>query len=112
MEEALRRSGLNGWNMDATNAMDGLSYGGTGLRPSLGVGGQGDLAHATGQLAGPIGSPATNLMNSIFANPADPWTRSVQMRFVPLHTIRQTHALMNWVAQEKNFKGQGPPFER
>jgi len=110
--EALDRSGVLGSIMDVNNSMEGLSFGHIRLRPALGVGGAGDLNHAVGALGGPTGSTAINVLQSIFGNPADPATRSAQLRLVPLHNIWQHKALLNLVAKQHNQTGQGPAFDR
>jgi hypothetical protein len=109
--EAVDRSGILGWAMDANNAVEGISHGTIGLRPWLGVGGHGDLDHEVGALAGPTGSTAINLFKSAFGNQNDPATRQAQIRSIPLHNIWQVHALTNWVASQNNHKGQGPPLK-
>ncbi len=107
----LDRSGALGWMMDADNAMEAITFGQVGLRPSLGIGGHGDLGHAVGALAGPTGSTAFNVFNSVFGNPADPATRQAQQRLIPLHNIWQAKALMGFIGKEQGNRGQGPPLQ-
>lgn len=107
----LDRSGGLGWFMDADNAMEAITFGQVGLRPSLGIGGHGDLGHAVGALAGPTGSTAFNVFNSVFGNQADPATRQAQQRLIPLHNIWQAKALMGFIGKEQGNRGQGPPLQ-